>query len=82
MPAKKVKTETFDFEQSLAKLNQLVEKMEAGDLTLEQSLKDFEEGIDIIRHCQQALTKAEQKVLHLTSEQGQEKLQPFQPDEE
>ncbi len=53
---------SYPFEQSLEKLEQLVERMEEGDLSLEDSLKTFEEGIKLTRQCQQALVKAEQKV--------------------
>ncbi len=51
MPAKK----SFPFEESLARLESLVEKMESGDLSLEDSLKTFEEGIKLTRECQQDL---------------------------
>lgn len=51
-----------DFESSLAELEDLVERMEAGDITLEESLKHFERGISLTRLCQQALKQAEQKV--------------------
>ena len=53
---------TQDFESSLAELEDLVEQMEAGDITLEESLKHFERGITLTRMCQQALKQAEQKV--------------------
>ena len=53
---------SYPFEASLEKLEQLVEKMEDGDLSLEESLKTFEEGIRLTRECQQALADAEQKV--------------------
>jgi exodeoxyribonuclease VII small subunit len=62
---------SYPFEQSLVKLENLVEKMEAGDLTLEDSLKTFEEGIHLTRECQQALSQAEQKVKMLVEENGQ-----------
>jgi exodeoxyribonuclease VII small subunit len=62
---------SYPFEQSLVKLENLVEKMEAGDLTLEDSLKTFEEGIRLTRECQQALSQAEQKVKMLVEENGQ-----------
>jgi exodeoxyribonuclease VII small subunit len=62
---------SYPFEQSLVKLENLVEKMEAGDLTLEDSLKTFEEGIRLTRECQQALSHAEQKVKMLVEENGQ-----------
>lgn len=55
-------TKPYPFEKSLKKLEQLVERMEDGDLSLEDSLKNFEEGIKLTRECQQALMQAEQKV--------------------
>ena len=57
---------TVDFEQKLNQLEALVEEMEKGSLTLEESLKAFEEGIKITRECQQALKDAELKVDMLT----------------
>ena len=47
--------------------------MEQGDLTLEESLKTFEEGVKLTRECQQALAQAEQKVKMLIEEQGEVK---------
>lgn len=74
--------ETFDFEAALAELEQLVETMEQGDLTLEQSLKDFERGIQLTRSCQKALSEAEQKVQILLEKNGTEELRPFTPEED
>ena len=54
--------ETIDFEQSLRSLEEIVRKMEQGELTLEDSLEAFEEGVRLTRNCQTALQKAEQKV--------------------
>ncbi|MGV0035287.1 MAG: exodeoxyribonuclease VII small subunit [Candidatus Azotimanducaceae bacterium WSBS_2022_MAG_OTU7] len=62
---------SYPFEQSLGKLEQLVERMEEGDLSLEESLTTFEEGIKLTRECQQALVKAEQKVKLLIEKHGQ-----------
>ena len=62
---------SYPFEESLAKLEGLVEKMEAGELSLEDSLKTFEEGIQLTRECQQALQHAEQKVNLLLERNGQ-----------
>lgn len=70
------KTETISFEKSLEELNKLVTKMEEGNLPLETSLKHFEEGISLIRYCQQALKDAEQKV-QILSQQGAETLEAF-----
>jgi len=51
-----------DLEQSLTEITQLIEKMEQGELTLDQSLGHFERGITLVKHCQKILVDAEQKV--------------------
>ena len=71
------KKEGFAFEQSLAELEQLVQQMESGDMSLEQSLKAFEKGVKLTRECQKALTEAEQKVQILLEENGQLKTEAF-----
>jgi exodeoxyribonuclease VII small subunit len=50
------------FEESLEKLENIVKKMEAGDLPLEDALKSFEEGIKLIRFCQGKLDEASRRV--------------------
>jgi exodeoxyribonuclease VII small subunit len=68
----------FDFEDSLAELETLVQQMEQGDLTLEDSLAAFERGISLTRGCQTALAQAEQKVNFLMQDaQGRVIEQPF-----
>ncbi|MBA59310.1 MAG: exodeoxyribonuclease VII small subunit [Gammaproteobacteria bacterium] len=62
---------SYPFEEALEKLSGLVEKMEKGDLTLEESLKTFEEGIKLSKECQKALTDAEKKVKLLLLENDQ-----------
>ena len=54
--------DSFNFEASLNELEKLVDILENGDLSLEQSLQDFERGINLTRACQSALTEAQQKV--------------------
>ena len=71
------KREPIDFERSLKDLETVVERMEAGELSLEDSLKDFERGVALARHCQKALADAEQKVKLLTSRAGEQELQAF-----
>ena len=61
--AKKEKNQTF--EDALSRLETLVEKMESGDGTLDQSLDWFEEGMNLIESCRQELESAEQKVKEL-----------------
>ena len=70
-----------DFEKSLQTLEQLVEQMESGELTLEKSLEAFEQGIRLTKECQQALREAEQKVQILMNQNGSEALQPFSEDD-
>ena len=60
----------MDFEKKLARLEDIVAKMESGDLTLEDSLKFFEEGVKLSRECNTQLTEAEQKVKLLLSIDG------------
>ena len=67
-----------DFEQRLSQLESLVSSMEQGNLTLEESLKAFEEGISITRECQQALKEAEQKVEILTNNRTELITEPFE----
>ncbi|MEQ8858819.1 MAG: exodeoxyribonuclease VII small subunit, partial [Pseudomonadales bacterium] len=55
----------MDFETALEELETLVDRMEAGDLTLEASLSAFERGVKLTRHCQSALRDAELKVKKL-----------------
>jgi exodeoxyribonuclease VII small subunit len=70
----------FDFERSLAELESIVQQLESSDLSLEASLKAFEQGVVLTRSCQQALSQAEQRVQLLTEEQGQSRVQPFERD--
>ncbi|MBS4050629.1 MAG: exodeoxyribonuclease VII small subunit [Methylomonas sp.] len=65
------------FEEAMQELEQLVEQMERGELSLEESLKSFERGIKLTRTCQQALQEAEQKVQILLEKNGQQSLEPF-----
>jgi exodeoxyribonuclease VII small subunit len=67
----------LDFETAIAELEQLVETMEQGEVSLEDSLKHFERGIELTRTCQKALQEAEQKVQILTQEKGQDTLREF-----
>ena len=70
-----------DFEQQLASLEGLVESLESGELSLEESLKSFEQGIKVARDCQAALKSAEQKV-EVLMRQGDELVsQPFEDKE-
>ena len=65
-------------EQSLDSLEALVERMESGELTLEESLQAFEQGVKLTRECQQALSQAEQKVRILLEQDPQAEPVPFE----
>ncbi len=71
------KSSEMDFEAAIKELESLVERMEQGDQSLEQSLKDFERGVELTRTCQQALKQAEQKVQLLLEQSGKAELAPF-----
>lgn len=73
-------SENFNFEQALKELEELVGRMEQGDLSLEESLKAFERGIELTRNCQQALQEAEQKVEILINKSDQARAVPFEED--
>ena len=74
------KAEQPTFEQSLSELEALVERMESGELSLEESLGAFEQGIALTRSCQQALQAAEQKVEILTARTQDAPTEPFADD--
>jgi exodeoxyribonuclease VII small subunit len=71
-----------DFEQSLAELQTLVERLETGELSLEDSLTAFEQGIRLTRECQTSLSQAEQKVRVLLERDGEITDGPFEADPE
>ncbi|MBH81087.1 MAG: exodeoxyribonuclease VII small subunit [Gammaproteobacteria bacterium] len=71
--------QTPDFESALAELEDLVEQLESGELPLEESLKAFEKGIALTRHCQNALKAAELKVKALTENDELVDLDPEAP---
>ncbi len=74
------KLRAFDFEGALRELENLVEKMETGELTLEESLQQFERGVLLTRACQKALADAEQRVKILTTRDDEAQLADYEPD--
>ena len=64
----------INLEKSLQMLEQLVEKMEQGNLDLESSMKLFEQGVSLVKQCQTTLAQAEQKVQILTESNGEKSL--------
>lgn len=69
----------MDFEKKLGRLEDIVSGMEKGELSLEESLKSFEEGIKLSRECHKQLNEAEQKVKLLlkVDEEGQAVTEDF-----
>jgi exodeoxyribonuclease VII small subunit len=66
-----------DFEHALSELEGLVERLERGDLPLEDALKTFERGVELTRHCQTSLKAAQQKVEILLKRSGQAGIENF-----
>lgn len=73
---------TINLEKALAKLEEIVDELETGDLPLEKAMKKFEEGVKLTRSCQSALKDAEQKVEILLENAGAEELEEFDVDTE
>lgn len=71
------------FEESLKELEEIVEKLENGDVTLDESVKLFENGMKLTKSCKKQLENAEKKVTMLmTDENGEITEIPFEPSEE
>lgn len=68
------KSENLSFEQSISELEQIVEHLEQGDISLDDALKQFERGIKLVRQSQTKLEQAQQKVSILLEEDA-----PLQP---
>ena len=76
------KKTTSTFEKNLHALETVVEQLESGELSLEESLAQFERGIVLARECQRALQEAEQKVHILTQKTPAGTTQPFTADDQ
>ena len=76
-----VKKKAATFESALEELEELVERLESGDLPLDEALADFERGVKLTRECQKKLASAEQKVKVLMEENGQVQELPFDTDD-
>jgi len=80
MPPTADSSQIAEFEKSLDELEQLVSRMEEGELSLDDSLKSFERGIALYRNCQNALEQAELRVKQLLDPAAPENSVPFEPD--
>lgn len=70
-------TDKFNFNKGLLDLENIISKMESGELSLEDSLKNFEEGVKIHRKCHTALMDAEQRINILTEQDNYNEEKPF-----
>lgn len=71
------------FEEALKKLESIVDGLEQGKISLEESLKKYEEGIKLARYCSEKLDEAEKKIEILTKDSdGKLKKKPFNPEKE
>ena len=79
--AKSSESVTNNFEQQLDELEKIVSRMEEGELTLENSIKEFEQGMKLAGQCQKTLQEAEMRVKILMSDiENGDNLQDFNPD--
>lgn len=69
------------FEEQIEKLEQIVNELEKGDLSLEDSVSKFEEGIKISKECNKTLEEAEKKITILVNREGEMKEENFQTEE-
>ena len=65
------------FEQALSELENLVEQLESGELSLDQSLKQFKRGVELTRHCQGILKQAQQVVEQLIETNDESSAVPY-----
>jgi len=65
------------FEEAMKELEEIVKRLESGDLPLEESVKIFEEGIALSRYCFKKLEEAEKKISILMSDEGGVRQEPF-----
>jgi exodeoxyribonuclease VII small subunit len=76
-------TRKGDFEKSLARLEEVVKRLESAELSLDEAMKLFEEGVTLSRQCQKQLEEAEGRVeILLKKVGGQIAAEPFEPDDE
>ena len=72
-----------DFERSLGRLEEVVKRLESTDLSLDEAMKFFEEGVKLSRECQKQLEEAEGRVeILLKKADGKIAAEPFEPEEE
>jgi exodeoxyribonuclease VII small subunit len=79
MPKNPRAPEPPDFEKALGELEEIVKKLESGNLALDKSLELFQRGVELARHCKQKLDEAELKVSQLVKDkEGLFREEPFE----
>ena len=73
--------ETINFEENMEKLEKIVNELEKGELNLDDSVKKFEEGIQLSKECNKILEEAEKKITILLEESGTTEEKEFKTDE-
>lgn len=74
--------ETQAFETMMGRLQEIVDRLEEGNVTLEESIRSFEEGMALVRTCTAVLSQAEQRILTLTRDaEGKPVAEPLEEDE-
>jgi len=76
------KQEKFEFEAKMQELSGIVEKIEGGELSLEEAMQEFEMGVKLTKECHQALQTAEQRVKILVEQAGDYQLEDFIDDDD
>jgi exodeoxyribonuclease VII small subunit len=75
-------TKTMKFEEAMKQLEEIVDRMEAGDVDLDKTLADFEEGIKLVRFCSAKLDEAKKKIEILVKKDGKITTEDFNPEKE
>lgn len=76
------KSKTVDFEKHLEELENLVTKLESGELSLDDALAAYEKGVALTRECQSALDAAQARIQVVTEQGGEISSEPLEPDTE
>jgi exodeoxyribonuclease VII small subunit len=66
----KSKAKDLNFEQALGRLEQIIEKIDSGSISLEQGLEHYAQGMELIQQCRSVLNRAEQQIQRLSADQG------------
>lgn len=75
--------DSLKFESALEKLEKIVEEMESGDLPLDEILKKYEEGSNLVRYCARKLTEAEKRIeILMKNKEGELEARPFEEEHE